>query len=87
MPAWLRVRITFIIIASSLSPSVVYLYVYRHWEYLGTCMLTKAVLLGSQTTMCVCCCVQVMTKLSFMTPPAAVDLRRENIEYVSAAGI
>ena len=22
----------------------------RHWEYLGTCMLTKAVLLGSQTT-------------------------------------
>jgi hypothetical protein len=26
---------------------------------------------------------QVMTKLSFMTPPAAVDLRRDNIEYVS----
>jgi hypothetical protein len=23
----------------------------RHWEYLGTCMLTKAVLLGSRTTM------------------------------------
>jgi type III secretory pathway component EscS len=23
----------------------------QHWEYLGTCMLTKAVLLGSQTTM------------------------------------
>ena len=23
----------------------------RHWDYLGTCMLTKAVLLGSQTTM------------------------------------
>ena len=22
----------------------------QHWEYLGTCMLTKAVLLGSQTT-------------------------------------
>ena len=23
----------------------------RHWEYLGTCMLTTAVLLGSQTTL------------------------------------
>lgn len=31
------------------------------------------------------CVVKVMTKLSFMTPPAAVDLRRENIEYVSVA--
>lgn len=34
-----------------------------------------------------CCCplllLQVMTKLSFMKSPAAVDLRRENIEYVS----
>jgi hypothetical protein len=30
---------------------------------------------------------QVMTKLSFMKPPAAVDLRRENIEYVSVMSL
>ena len=28
-----------------------WVWVCRHWEYLGTCMLTTAVLLDSQTTM------------------------------------
>lgn len=46
----------------------------------------RQVVLLSCTCAGVCyCVVQVMTKLSFMTPPAAADLRRENIEYVSGA--